>query len=280
MRESTYNRIPFFFLKKSQERPSNMKTAIIVQARMGSTRLPGKVLKTVLGKPLLEFLVERLARSKLADGFLIATTTNPADDPIAKFCQEKNIPYFRGSEENVLERFYQTAKKYNVENIVRITADCPLMDPQVIDDVLHHFLTHKEYKIVINTPENEKKRTYPRGLDVEIFGMDSLTEAYQKANDPFEKEHVTPYLRRRAERFPVACVHYKEKKNEYRLTVDTDDDFIVVKNVIETLYPAKPEFTLKDIFEILDKHPEWNRLNQNVSQLVDQRLCDDFAQKD
>ncbi|NEO63206.1 MAG: NTP transferase domain-containing protein, partial [Moorea sp. SIO4G2] len=163
-----------------------MKLVIIVQARMTSTRLPGKVLKQVLGKPLLDYQIERLRRVKLADEIVIATTINQTDEPIVELCNSISIPYFRGSEEDVLARYYGAAVEHQADVVVRVTSDCPLIDPQVIDQVIQFYLDHQgEYDYV----SNSLQRTYPRGMDTEVFSFAALDEAFHEASAQPDREH-------------------------------------------------------------------------------------------
>ena len=168
-----------------------MRVVIIVQARMTSTRLPGKVLKTVLGKPLLEYQIERLRRVKLADEIVIATTTNNADQPIIDLCDRLSIPYYRGSEDDVLARYHSAAIFHQADTVVRVTSDCPVIDPQVIDRVIYTYIDeHPKYDYVSNCLE----RTYPRGMDTEIFSFNALEQAFQQAITQPDREHVTPFI--------------------------------------------------------------------------------------
>lgn len=238
-----------------------MKIAIIVQARMGATRLPGKPLKTVLGKPLLSYLIERLKRVKKADEIIIATTEKPQDYKIVELCHEAKIPTFCGSEEDVLGRYYQAAKKAGADVIVRVTGDCPLIDPEVIDQVIHFFLKGG-YDYAANTLE----RTFPRGMDVEVFTFAALEKAASEATAPEEREHVTPFLYRQPELFKLGNFTRDDNQSRHRLTVDTQEDLILITLLLEHLYPEKQEFTLDDLLKILKEHPEWEKINANVQQ--------------
>ncbi|NLX01599.1 MAG: NTP transferase domain-containing protein, partial [Syntrophomonadaceae bacterium] len=168
-----------------------MKTVIIDQARMTSTRLPGKVMKEVLGKPLLEYQIERLKRTNEADELVIATTTNNTDQPIVEICKRLGVAYYRGSEEDVLSRYYEAATKFGADVVVRVTSDCPLIDPTVVDKVIKHYKDNwDKYDYVSNT----LTRTYPRGMDTEVFSYKVLQEVYYNAQEQPEREHVTPYI--------------------------------------------------------------------------------------
>lgn len=240
-----------------------MKTAILVQARMTSTRLPGKVLKQVLGKSLLEYQIERLQRVKLADEIAIATTTKKTDDPIIDLCDRLSVAYFRGSEEDVLERYYQAATEHKADAIVRVTSDCPLIDPQVINQVIDYYVQNQStYDYVSNCI----KRTYPRGMDTEVFSFSVLEQAFKEATAQPDREHVTPFIHRQPERYRVGHVTYSKDYSHHRWTVDTPEDFELIKKIIETLYPNEPYFTLKDCLKLLQKHPNWYFINSDIEQ--------------
>ncbi len=242
-----------------------MKTVIIVQARMTSTRLPGKVLKKVLNKSLLEYQVERLRRVKYADEIVIATTINETDQPIVDLCRHLSVPCFRGSEQDVLSRYHAAAREHQAEAIVRITSDCPLIDPQVTDRVVQFYLEHRPtYDYVSNSLE----RTYPRGMDTEVFSVKALKEAFAEATEQSDREHVTPFIHRQTDRYRLANIAHTENQSHHRWTVDTPEDFELVKNITSALYPANPLFSLQDCLNLLQKHPEWKEINDHVQQKV------------
>lgn len=240
-----------------------MKTEIFVQARMGSTRLPGKVMKQVLGRPLLSYLIERLKRVKEADNLVILTTTLPEDDLIISLCEEEGVPWFRGSEENVLERYFQAAKQREVDAIVRITSDCPLIDPGVVDLVIR---TYKKSLPSYDYVSNSLERTFPRGQDTEIFSFQALEKAFLSAVNLEEKEHVTVYLYAHPELFQLKNVAHHPSLGNLRWTVDTPEDFKLIRLILEQLYPANPRFSMGDVLQLLEKNPAWNLINANIEQ--------------
>lgn len=240
-----------------------LKTAIIIQARMGSTRLPGKVLKPVLGKPLLEYQIERLRRVKNADAVVLATSTLPGDDALAEFAKRAGVPCFRGSESDVLSRYYHCAKETGADVIVRSTADCPLIDPGLMETLIAEFLKSGKYHYGSNATID---RTYPRGLDSEIFTFRALEEAFREAKSPFEREHVTPFITAHRDRYPALSQSHSKNLGALRWTVDTPEDFELVKRILEALYPVKPAFTWLDALALLEKHPDWPRINAHVEQ--------------
>ncbi|MBS4096877.1 MAG: glycosyltransferase family protein [Sulfuricella sp.] len=240
-----------------------MRTVIIVQARMTSTRLPGKVLKTVLGKPLLEYQIERLRRVKLADEIVIATTVNETDQPIVELCQRLGVSCTRGSEEDVLARYYEAAKQYRADVVVRVTSDCPVIDPEVIDEAIRFYLDRQGECDYVS---NGLKRTYPRGMDAEVFPFRVLAEAYNEAVDPPEREHVTPFIYRRPQRYRVANVMLEQNQGNHRWTVDTLEDLELVSRIIADLYPVNPSFSMQDILDLLARHPDWSEINAHIEQ--------------
>ncbi|WP_279237741.1 glycosyltransferase family protein [Heliorestis acidaminivorans] len=233
-----------------------------MQARMTSTRLPGKILREVKGKPLIQYQLERLNKVKLKDIPIIATTTKQSDDILVEFCKENNIAFFRGSEDDVLSRYYKTAKEFNVDVIVRITADCPLIDPTVVDEVIDTFLKEKKCDYVSNT----NIRTYPRGMDTEVFTFKALEQSFYEAKTLSEREHVTPYMYTHPELFKLKAVIAQEDNSSHRWTVDTIEDFELIKLILESFYLYKPDFSLEDCLQLLKKNPEWKRINQGVEQ--------------
>lgn len=236
------------------------KVVAIVQARMGSTRLPGKVLKEVLSRPLLSYQIERMKKIQNIDELVIATTPN-GNESIIELCDKENITYFIGSEKDVLERYYLAAKKYQADIIVRMTSDCPLIDPVIVDQVIDMYLQN-DFDYVSNT----QLRTFPRGMDTEVFSFKALEKAYYEAKLEYEHEHVTPYLYLNAEKFKIGQYTQKYDSNEIRLTVDTPEDFALIKLIFEKLYPENPDFLLEDTLEILKQHPSWLEINKEIVQ--------------
>lgn len=240
-----------------------MRIVIIVQARMTSTRLPGKILKEVMGKPLLEYQIERLKRVTLADDIVIATTENDTDLPIINLCKKLNINYFRGSEDDVLSRYYYAAKQYHADHVVRVTSDCPIIDHQVIDQVIRFYLDSRDN---CDCVANGIERTYPRGMDTEIFAFSLLEDAFFKAKVDYEREHVTPYIYANSDTYKIKNYSYKKNCSQHRWTVDTPEDFLLIKNIIESLYIDNNDFTLEDCLDLLDKNPQWTKLNAHIEQ--------------
>ena len=228
--------------------------AAIIQARMGSTRLPGKVLKEVKAKPLLMYQIERVGVSKLLDKVIVATTNLPKDDVIADFCERNNIACFRGSENDVLTRYYECAKKYKADIIVRLTADCPLVDPLVIDSVISVF-QNENGDYAANTIPPETAR-FPDGSDVEVFSMHALERAFIECRDPDDREHVTFYFWRSDNAFKVVQFTQDVDWSKYRFTVDYPEDFEVVEYTFKKLKRDGRFGNLAEIIDIIDAAPE------------------------
>lgn len=225
---------------------------------MSSTRLPGKVTKSLFGKPMLLQLITRLKRAKQLDDIVVATSDQTDDEAIVTVCKQNKVKVFTGSLDDVLARFYHCALTHNAANILRVTADCPLLDPYLIDDA---FDQHQ--KANCDYTSNCTKRTYPDGQDIEIFTFESLEQAFHKAKKPSEREHVTPYIRESG-LFSSHHLMLDEDYSELRMSVDHPQDFEFVEKVYQALMPQKPEFTLADIVELLKQQPEFLSINQHI----------------
>ena len=237
-----------------------MSTVAIVQARMGSSRLPGKVMREILGKPLLWHLVNRLKWSKLLNKIVIATTDKAKDKPILKLARELGLDSFAGSEDDVLDRYYQAAKKFNAEVVVRITADCPLIDPELVDKIVRHYLENRDRLDYVASG-----LTYPDGIvETEVFSFAALDKAWQEARLASEREHVTSYIRKNPLLFRTATVENKEDLSFMRLVVDDEKDFQLVTAIFENLYKDGEIFHLNDILEFLSKRPELLELSRHT----------------
>ena len=229
---------------------------VIMQARTSSSRLPGKVLKPILGVPMLLRQIERVSRSKQIDNLVIATSVDPSDNEIEQLCQTNRIECFRGSLDDVLDRFYQAATKFRPDHIVRLTADCPLADPDVIDHVIEFYeIGNFDYA------SNAIEPSFPDGLDVEIFRAECLYEAWKEATLPSEREHVTPFIHRHPARYKIG--HYKNTKDlsSLRWTVDEEADFQLVTHIYACLYPKNPDFRINDILAFLEENPHLKTIN-------------------
>ena len=240
-----------------------MTVLAIIQARMGSTRLPGKILKQVNGKPLLAYQLARVKKSKCIDKIVIATTTDKRDDLIVEFCEKYDMEYYRGSETDVLARYYETAEKFGGDIIVRLTSDCPLIDPNIIDKTIQYYIKHSsDYDYVSNTI----KRTYPRGLDTEVFSVNALNKSYKEATLEKDREHVTAYMYSNSQTFSIGYISHSQDFSEHRWTVDTIEDFLLIELILKNLYIANKTFYMIDVIELLDKYPDWVQLNAHIEQ--------------
>lgn len=236
-------------------------TAIIVQARMTSTRLPGKVLKPIAGRPMLWHLTQRLRRARAADDLVIATTTNEADEPIVAFCAAEGVTCTRGSEHDVLARYHEAALRVGATTVVRVTSDCPLIDPALVDQALTIF-REGAYDYL----SNMISPTYPYGMAVEVMTAAALREAHTEARDPAEREHVTPFLYWRPARYRLRSLTREPDLSQHRWTVDTEADLELVRRIVEALLPERPCFDTGDVLALLEEHPDWTALNRHVQQ--------------
>ena len=236
-----------------------MTTIAIIQARMGSTRLPGKVLLDLAGEPMLARVVSRVRRARRVDEVLVATTTEAPDDALADLCAERGWLCFRGSESDVLDRYYQAARSRGAELVVRITSDCPLIDPTVIDSAIEGLeLQQADYSA------NVVRRTYPRGLDVEAFTFAALEAAWRDDDRPESREHVTQFILRHPGRFELTNLSYDDDHSERRWTVDTPEDFELMGKIYGHF--GHDEFAWPEVLALLAQHPQWNEINRHIEQ--------------
>jgi spore coat polysaccharide biosynthesis protein SpsF len=231
---------------------------------MGSSRLPGKVMMDLCGKPVLWHVVNRVSRAKLINRVMVATSTNKEDDIIEDLCRSLNIVVFRGDSANVLSRYYNCAKKSidegdKIDFIVRITADCPVIDPVLIDEVIQLAIDEK-----LDYASNVHPLSYPDGLDVEVFTFDALSIAYHNAELPSEKEHVTPYIIKNSN-FKQGNVKNPLNISRMRWTLDYKEDYEVIKLIYQYLYPKNKHFLMEDILQLLKEKPELAQLNSHIS---------------
>ena len=233
--------------------------AAIIQARMGSTRLPGKVLKEVNGKPLLMYQIERVRISKLLDKVIVASSTLSKDDVIADFCGRNNIDCFRGSENDVLGRYYECAKQFQADIIVRLTGDCPLSDPVVIDDVISLFQKEKADYAANTVPPDTAR--FPDGSDVEVISMQALESAFIECQKPHDREHVTFHFWRYGNNFKAVQLTQDVDWSRYRFTVDYSEDLEVVVFLIKELNKRKSFGHLDELIEIIEMHPQIKQKN-------------------
>jgi len=229
----------------------------ILQARITSQRLPSKVLMTILGRPMLELQIERILRCKKIDQLIVATSINQEDDPIDTLCKKMEISCFRGDLANVLDRFYQAARRYRPQHVVRLTGDCPLTDPMLIDELIEFYLARK-----CDYASNCQEPTLPDGLDAEIFSFETLAQTWQEAKLPSHLEHVTQFMNSQPQRFTIASYKYHQDLSRYRWVVDEPEDLEFVRKIYEKLYPSNPEFGTQDIVALLKRNKKLVEINQ------------------
>lgn len=241
-----------------------MKINAVVATRMTSSRLPGKVLMNLAGQPALVRLLERLKRSKYLNDIVVATTTNNTDDKVAETAEAQKVKFYRGSEEDVLQRTVEAAEANDTDYIVQITSDCPLIDDRTIDQVIERMLDHP----YLDYAANQLVRTYPQGFSVEIFRTVALRKVERQVDDPAVREHVSLYFYEHPEIYRLSNVEapYFLRHPEFRLTLDTEEDYRLISNIYEALYLAKPDFDLYDITRYLLDNPRLLSINEQVKQ--------------
>lgn len=238
-----------------------MKTVAIVQARMGSSRLPGKVMKTLKDKTVLGHVITRLKAVGQIDEIVIATTSNSEDDVIVEEAQQHNVFYFRGSEENVLSRYYQAASSRAADVVVRITSDCPLIDPVITGNTIDLFnSSNADYA------SNKMLTTFPRGLDTEVFTFGVLKKSYEGAYNDIHREHVTPYIYLHPNQFEIVDYTWNIDYSKYRWTLDTIEDYQLISSIYEELYIPGSVFSWLEAIELMERKPELSLINQHIEQ--------------
>lgn len=239
------------------------KVVCIIQARMDSSRLPGKVLKDICGYPMLYWVVTRASEAKLIDETIVATTLDNSDDPIVEWCLDHNVNCFRGDVFDVLDRYYQTAKKYQADVVVRLTADCPLIDPVLMDEVITVFF-EKGVDFAANRLPPPYKRSYPIGLDIEVATFLALEQAWYQARLPFEREHVMPYLYSVKDRFLILILDAEKNYSDRRWTVDTPEDLKFIRALFNKLNCCI-NFSWHEVLLTLEENPELEEINAGVA---------------
>jgi spore coat polysaccharide biosynthesis protein SpsF len=245
------------------------KITAIIQARIGSTRLPRKVLLEIEKKPMLHYVIKQVSASNLIDEIIIATSTCSEDDIIADYCKKLKIKCFRGSVDDVLDRYYKCAKKFSCETIVRITSDCPLIDPLVIDNVITKFKENSydyvsnNVKKIGNSWQNDTCN-FPQGMTVEVSTFSALEKAWKNAKKPSEQEHVFPYIQSNPQIFRISSVRHYRDLSHIRCTVDRINDFKFVQEIYRRASPAKKFLSIRDILQIVRKEPELLQMNNNI----------------
>jgi len=253
------------------------KVVAIIQGRMSSSRLPGKILADIAGQPMLTRVYTRTSRAKTLDEVIFATTTDASDDTVAEYCDFSGIPYTRGSLFDVLDRYYQAAVQAKADVVVRITADCPVIAPELIDDVVNTLL-EDEYDFVCNRLPPPWSRTYPIGLDVEACTFKVLTKAWKDAKEPQHREHAMPYFYEGVKLttihrtlstglsprgFNIALLHHTTDFGDYRWTVDTPEDLEFMRQVYSH-FGGRDDFTWKEVLDLVHDNPQLMEINAGV----------------
>jgi spore coat polysaccharide biosynthesis protein SpsF len=241
------------------------RAVAIIQARMGSSRLPGKVLLTLGRKTVLEHVVNAVRRAPGFSEVVIATTDQPGDQLIADAARAAGVAVFRGSEQDVLARYCLAAREHRAEVVCRITSDCPLLDSSVLGAMLQRF--REPEAVAPQLVSNARVRTFPRGLDAEIFSMAALEAAYAEAREPHQREHVTPFLYENPQRFPIDDYVYHTDLSHLRLTLDTDEDFALLTRIFaDADMIDRDSFPLDAVVDLLRRHEDWLELNAHIRQ--------------
>lgn len=238
-----------------------MNVIAIIQARMSSTRLPRKVMLDLAGESILTRVVNRCQRATMVEEVVVATTTKLVDEAIVEMCSERSWTCFRGSEEDVLDRYYRAAVQHQADVVVRITSDCPLVDPEIVDLIVREFLKNRQLDYVSNTLP---PKTFPLGLDVEVIAFDALERAWREDGNRAWREHVTPYIYRHPEKFALRAVVNNIDHSSMRWTVDTADDVTFVRKIFDHF--GHDRFSWRDALTVLENHPEWLEINRHVAQ--------------
>lgn len=238
-----------------------MKVIDIIEARMTSTRLPGKVMMPFMGRPSLELMIERIKRASFLDQIVVATTINQTDDVIVDLCRKLHIQSHRGGEEDVLKRVVKAGKKFSADVIVRTTSDCPLVDWRFVDHLVKIYMS-KKYDYASNIVE----RSFPIGLDVEVFSLKKLAEIEKTVVEKIYREHPPYYFYVHPDKFRL--INWKAKGKMFwpdlRVTLDTKEDYTIITKIYEELYPKNPDFSAEDVVDLLLRHPEWLSINSKI----------------
>ncbi len=242
-----------------------MKIVTIIQARMSSTRLPGKVMLPLAGKPLLQRMTERVLKSEFAGTVVVATTLEKVDDQIVQLCKQEQFHCFRGDSTNLLDRHYQAALEFGADVVLKVPSDCPLIDPKIIDRVIGFYRNNAgDYDYVSNL----HPASYPDGNDVELMTFPALERAWKNSVKQLEKEHTTPYIWENQDHFRIGNVLWETERDlskTCRLTIDYQEDYELIKKIFEHLYPQDPEFSLNDILSLLEQQPDLMKVNEKYA---------------
>lgn len=247
-----------------------MKTGFVLLARMGSSRLPGKVLKDVCGKPMLEHILERLQKVRINGNLVLATSVNPMDDVLQEFCEKRNVSVFRGSENNVLDRCIKAAEAYQLDVIIRMGADTPFADREVIQDMLDTFLKEHEKGNRLDYLSNAMERSYPLGIDADVMTLECFRKIERfistmpREARELNEINVVPVVHQNPDKFKLYAYKKDFDYSHLRWTLDTPEDLDLTRRVYEALYPKTPDFLMRDILKLLEIHPDWSQINAKI----------------
>lgn len=241
-----------------------MRVVAAIQARMGSTRLPGKVMMEIHGKPMIRHIYDRLLSASLVDNIVIATSTNPQDSVIIKYADDSGIRYFSGSENDLVERMCLTARHFEATSIVRITADCPIVDPAVVDDVLRAF---NEGRCEYASNWSTEKRTYPHGFEVEVYSIECLERLMREVQDPVLREWLPLNIQEHKDEYNIRIMHLDRELTCFRLTVDYEEDKLLMEKIFQNLYGDGRVFSMGEVVDFLKDNPEIAAINAKYSHM-------------
>jgi spore coat polysaccharide biosynthesis protein SpsF (cytidylyltransferase family) len=247
-------------MSNNYQKSSNKIIVCGIQARMASSRLPRKVIEPIEGRPMISIIVDSLNSSQLITKNIVLTSNEKTDDSFADLLKSKNIAFLRASQEDVLERYYLAAKKENADLIVRITGDCPLVDPSIVDEVIYQAIEHSA-----DYCSNVGDRTFPRGYDVEVFTFTVLEKMYNEVTDPIEREYVTIHIRKNPNLYKIHNVSSKYNHSEWRVCVDTHEDLKLIKEIFNH-YKNKKQISFNDVVTLFNKYPDLPKINAHVEQ--------------
>ena len=243
---------------------SNFKVVAIIQARMAASRLPGKVLKDLGHKPVLGWMIARTRRAELINEVVIATTTDPSDDPVAAYCADQGVACVRGSMQDVLDRYYQAARQHQADVVVRLTADCPFIDPVMLDENLRAFLdSEPRADFAANRLPPPFERTIPIGLDAEFCYFEGLELIWNEAEEKHQREHVMPFFYEHPERFEILHITHQPNYGHLRWTVDTPEDLALLRQIV-SYFPGRDDFSWTEVLALVEEHPELGEINAEV----------------
>ena len=237
----------------------------IIAARISSSRLPGKVMLKLGNKIILRHMIDRMKVAKKLDNIVVATSLNPNDDVLYEYCRQNSIDCYRGDENDLIDRYYTISKKINCDVIARFGADCPLIDPKIIDKVITIYLEN-DFDFVSN--HGPPPKTYPEGMTLDVYSANILCEAFHDAKKPSEREHISPFFWNNPKRYRLHRVDYHTDISKYRLSLDYSEDFELIQIIFKKLYNENVIFSLEEIIQFLEKNPKIKKINSHIEQSI------------